>query len=258
MARKRGPNGQIPPFLPLLLILPLAGCFADQKAQLAACEGRRPQDRRPGQPFKAIQACMDEAGYRFIGWDDGVVCGMGAVIRGQSPAGGLTRSALSRKTGWRSNSIASKCRPRRRAQLIPPTDRIIKIESPACGCFTLFPVRSAGRFRPIWINIWWTVISGNSDTAVLMLFTALVGIALLPPIWFFEPAVLKPGPGAMLVMTVSGILYMGAMLFYLRAIQSEEASMVAPLFQASTLFTFLLGWLFLHETLGRTRCWAAP
>ena len=51
-------------------------------------------------------------------------------------------------------------------------------------------------------------------------------------------------------MTASGILYMGAMLFYLRAIQSEEASVVAPLFQASTLFTFLLGYLFLHERLG--------
>ncbi len=36
-------------------------------------------------------------------------------------------------------------------------------------------------------------------------------------------------------MTASGVLYMGAILFYLRAIQSEEASVVAPLFQASTL-----------------------
>jgi drug/metabolite transporter (DMT)-like permease len=40
---------------------------------------------------------------------------------------------------------------------------------------------------------------------------------------------------------------MGAMLFYLRAIQTEEASVVAPLFQANTLFTFTLGALFLHE-----------
>ena len=54
-------------------------------------------------------------------------------------------------------------------------------------------------------------------------------------------------------MTVSGILYMGAMLFYLRAIQSEEASVVAPLFQATTLFTFLLGYLFLHEELGASQ-----
>jgi drug/metabolite transporter (DMT)-like permease len=49
------------------------------------------------------------------------------------------------------------------------------------------------------------------------------------------------------VMTLSGILYMGAMLFYLRAIQTEEASVVAPLFQANTLFSFVLGILVLHE-----------
>ena len=90
----------------------------------------------------------------------------------------------------------------------------------------------------------------DSDTAVLMLFTALAGVALLPLIWWIEPAILRPAPAAILVMTASGILYMGAMLFYLRAIQSEEASVVAPLFQASTLFTFLLGYFFLHEKLG--------
>ena len=90
----------------------------------------------------------------------------------------------------------------------------------------------------------------ESDTAVLMLFTALTGVALLPVIWWVEPGIFKPQPEAVAVMTVSGILYMGAMLFYLRAIQSEEASVVAPLFQASTLFTFLLGYLFLHEKLG--------
>ena len=93
----------------------------------------------------------------------------------------------------------------------------------------------------------------DSDTAVLMLFTALVGVALLPFIWWFDPGILKPAPTAILVMTASGILYMGAMLFYLRAIQSEEASVVAPLFQASTLFTFLLGYFFLHEKLGASQ-----
>ncbi len=90
----------------------------------------------------------------------------------------------------------------------------------------------------------------DSDTAVLMLFTALLGVVLLPLIWWIEPGILKPSLKAIAVMTGSGILYMGAMLFYLRAIQSEEASVVAPLFQASTLFTFILGYLFLHERLG--------
>ncbi|HEY5085175.1 MAG TPA: DMT family transporter [Rhizomicrobium sp.] len=90
----------------------------------------------------------------------------------------------------------------------------------------------------------------DSDTAVLMLFTAFLGVALLPLIWWIEPALLKPSVTAIAVMTASGVLYMGAILFYLRAIQSEEASVVAPLFQASTLFTFLLGYFFLRERLG--------
>ena len=90
----------------------------------------------------------------------------------------------------------------------------------------------------------------DSDTSVMMVFTALLGVAALPLIWLFDPRVLQPDWQSIVVMTASGILYMGAMLFYLRAIQTEEASVVAPLFQANTLFTFLLGYLFLHERLG--------
>jgi len=87
----------------------------------------------------------------------------------------------------------------------------------------------------------------DSDTAVLMVFTALLGVIALPVIWFFDPKVLGLSLAATTVMTLSGILYMGAMLFYLRAIQTEEASVVAPLFQANTVFTFVLGILILHE-----------
>jgi drug/metabolite transporter (DMT)-like permease len=87
----------------------------------------------------------------------------------------------------------------------------------------------------------------HSDTAVLMVFTAFLGVFALPAIWLLQPKVLALPWAATAVMTVSGILYMGAMLFYLRAIQSEEASVVAPLFQANTLFTFTLGLVVLHE-----------
>src|ERR1700742_3841800 len=87
----------------------------------------------------------------------------------------------------------------------------------------------------------------HSDTAVLMVFTALLGAVALPVIFAFDPTVVAPPALSIGVMSVSGILYMGPMLFYLRAIQSEEASVVAPLFQANTLFTFLLGLLLLHE-----------
>ena len=82
-----------------------------------------------------------------------------------------------------------------------------------------------------------------------MVFTAWIGVIMLPFIWYFEPSVLSLPPLDIAVMIASGILYMGAMLFYLQAIQSAEASVVAPLFQTSTLFTFALGYLILGETL---------
>jgi uncharacterized membrane protein len=89
----------------------------------------------------------------------------------------------------------------------------------------------------------------HSDTAVLMVFTALIGVVMLPFIWFFAPADIALSLKAILVMAASGALYMGAMLFYLRAIQSEEASVIAPLFQTSTIFTFALAFIFLGEML---------
>jgi drug/metabolite transporter (DMT)-like permease len=89
----------------------------------------------------------------------------------------------------------------------------------------------------------------DSNVAVLLLFTAFIGLLLLPFIWFFVPSVMSPGPGAMALMTVSGILYMTGMLLYLRALQSEEASVVAPFFQTGPLFGYVLAYLVLGETL---------
>ena len=89
----------------------------------------------------------------------------------------------------------------------------------------------------------------NSDTAVLMVFTALIGLLMLPFIWFFQPGIFRLPWSSIAVMMATGAMYVGAMLFYLQAIQSDEASVVAPLFQTSTLFTFLLAYLFLGEVL---------
>jgi hypothetical protein len=85
-------------FLPLLLLLPLAGCFSDQKAKLGACELAAPRTG-PGQPFKSIQGCMDQAGYNFIGWNDGVVCGMSTLVRGRPAADGTDALCFEPK-GW--------------------------------------------------------------------------------------------------------------------------------------------------------------
>lgn len=93
----------------------------------------------------------------------------------------------------------------------------------------------------------------GADVAVLMIFTALIGALMLPLVAAFAPHALAQDAAGALVMAASGLLYMGAMLFYLKAIQSEEASVIASLFQMSTIFTLLLGYALLGEAPGARR-----
>lgn len=89
----------------------------------------------------------------------------------------------------------------------------------------------------------------HSDVAVLLFFTALIGVLALPFIVLYEPAVFQLDAASIALIVLAGILYMGAMLFYLHALQSEEASVVAPFFQAVPLFGYVLAYVVLGETL---------
>jgi uncharacterized membrane protein len=89
----------------------------------------------------------------------------------------------------------------------------------------------------------------ETNVAVLLLFTAFIGVLLLPFIWFYEPNVTSPSIGGIALIIFAGILYMSGMLLYLRALQGEEASVVAPFFQTGPLFGYVLAYLVLGETL---------
>jgi len=93
----------------------------------------------------------------------------------------------------------------------------------------------------------------ETDVAVLVVFTALMGLLLMPVIAVFEPAVLTRDAISIALMMLSGILYMGAILFYLQALQGHDASTVAPFFQASPLFGYGLAYVVLGETLTGTQ-----
>ncbi len=93
----------------------------------------------------------------------------------------------------------------------------------------------------------------RSHVAVLLIFTALIGIVPLPFIWFFDPQAIEIPLRNVIIIGFSGILYMGAMYFYLRALQNEEASVVAPFFQTSPLFSYALAYVVLGETLTVTQ-----
>jgi drug/metabolite transporter (DMT)-like permease len=88
----------------------------------------------------------------------------------------------------------------------------------------------------------------DSNVAVLLIFTALIGLFTLPFIWWFAPAVAAVGLANAALMAFSGVLYMGAMLFYLRALQSKEASVVRR--SSRPLRCSASGWA--------TWCWARP
>jgi len=89
----------------------------------------------------------------------------------------------------------------------------------------------------------------ENDVAVLLLFTAFIGVLVLPFIALHAPVVARLDAGSIALVMFSGVLYMGGLLFYLRALQSEEASVVAPFFQAAPLFGYVLAYLALGETL---------
>jgi len=89
----------------------------------------------------------------------------------------------------------------------------------------------------------------DSDVGVLLVFTALIGLVMLPFILYWQPAVLTLAWKDILVIAFSGVLYMAAMYFYLQALQTNEASVVAPFFQAGPLFAYGLAYLVLGETL---------
>jgi drug/metabolite transporter (DMT)-like permease len=91
----------------------------------------------------------------------------------------------------------------------------------------------------------------RANVAVLLVFSALTGLVTLPIIWFFRPDVVALVPVSVVVIVLSGLLSMGAMYFYLVALQSEEASVVVPFFQLTPLFGYGLGYLVLGETLTR-------
>ena len=89
----------------------------------------------------------------------------------------------------------------------------------------------------------------HGSVAVSMVFTAIIGLVMLPFIAFFVPGVFLFDPVTIAVMVVSGLLYIGGLLFYLYALQSEEASIVAMLTPAGPVLAFVLAFFVLGERL---------
>jgi drug/metabolite transporter (DMT)-like permease len=83
----------------------------------------------------------------------------------------------------------------------------------------------------------------------LILFSSLFAIIVIPIIGFIEPNALHIPINGALVMMSAGFLYGIAILFYLKALNEDEASIVVPFFQLIPIFAYIFGLIFLKEVL---------
>ena len=93
----------------------------------------------------------------------------------------------------------------------------------------------------------------GGGTGALIIFSSLIGLFVLPVILVIHPNVLAISPVQAALQTAGGILYVLSILIYFHAIQRDEASIVVPLFQTIPVFSFLLGFVLLHESLTVTQ-----
>jgi len=84
---------------------------------------------------------------------------------------------------------------------------------------------------------------------VLVIFSSLIGLFLLPIIYLFKPSVIDISFWFAALMMINGFLYIITLIPYLYALQRNDTSTVVPLYQLIPVFTYGLGMIFLKENL---------
>lgn len=89
----------------------------------------------------------------------------------------------------------------------------------------------------------------HKSGGVLVIFSSLIGLAVLPIIVIMHPHVFAIHPLQATIMIFNGILFIVALIPYFYALQKAETSIVVPLYQTIPLFGFALAYMALRETL---------
>lgn len=92
---------------------------------------------------------------------------------------------------------------------------------------------------------------GDKEAGVgsIMLFTTLFGVIVIPVLFLINPHVLEVSAHDRWILLASGVLYGGFLYFYLKALFTDEASIVIPIFQLIPVFGFIFSYFLLGETL---------
>lgn len=83
----------------------------------------------------------------------------------------------------------------------------------------------------------------------LFIFSSIIGIFFIPIVALIHPEALQYPLTTALLIALNGALYIGGLMPYVYALQKGDASVVIPLFQLIPVFSFVLAWIVLGETL---------
>jgi len=86
-------------------------------------------------------------------------------------------------------------------------------------------------------------------TKALIFFSCVIGIFLLPFIFLYQPSVINVSWQFALIMILDGFLYISYLFPYFAALKRDDASTVIPIFQTIPVFTWVLAFFILGETL---------
>jgi len=89
----------------------------------------------------------------------------------------------------------------------------------------------------------------GGGVGALMVFSSIVGLCLLPFIYLLHPEVISSFNSKFLLISFNGFFYVLALLPYFYALKKDETSVSAALFQMIPIFSYILAYVVLGETL---------
>mgnify|MGYP001616493736 CR=1 FL=1 len=89
----------------------------------------------------------------------------------------------------------------------------------------------------------------SGGVGALMLYSSVVAIVVLPVFYFFSPDLFLISDFAKGILILAGFINALFILFYLFAINEDDASVVMPFFLTIPIFGYLQSWILIGETL---------
>lgn len=93
----------------------------------------------------------------------------------------------------------------------------------------------------------------NREVGGLIIFSSIIGLPVAGLIFAINPTVINIDPLTAIVITIAGSMYLLGIIPYLYALDIDETSVVAPQALMLTIFTGILGYIFLNEEITLTQ-----